>query len=160
MRKLRIWLVLLTLLCVILVCANAESEYGLIENHYKVELYSDGVWTELEKMLYFSQENEVFADGILMFSSIIECVEEGNTPIILWSPEFDFKVTIDSYIESFSTKRKIFQMIDGNLVQIENNELTFSDLEQGNYLICISCSGSHRGEAYAGACFFWLLIDN
>lgn len=58
MRKLRIWLVLLTLLCVILVCANAESEYGLIENHYKVELYSDGVWTELEKMVTIQVTNK------------------------------------------------------------------------------------------------------
>lgn len=24
----------------------------------------------------------------------------------------------------------------------------------------LSCNGSHRGEAYAGVCFFWLLNDS
>ena len=159
MKKWMRGLLILMVLCSFLPCACAEEKEDWISDHFNVELYADGQWTELEKMLYYSHENGMIADGFLMFSSILDCLKSIEVPTVVRTAQTGYRVTYDSYMEAFSTGRTVYAAVEDNIKRLEDSKVELADLETGKYLICISCNGSHRGEGYAGACFFWLIVE-
>ncbi|MBR3742324.1 MAG: hypothetical protein IKN04_18025, partial [Clostridia bacterium] len=74
---------------------QAAEKLDWIDHHFSIELQIDGEWKQLEPVLYYSQENDVLADGLLMFHPIMEVIADIDVPTVTYYPEIDYRVSYD-----------------------------------------------------------------
>lgn len=159
------WQGLLLIMILIILCIQPHpslAETDWISSHITVEAYIDGEWKELNKNLLYSHENGVLADGILHFSPFLAYLEDYPAPQMTITNLPYYRISYDSYIDSFNSSVSFYEIQDGNLVKLkdENNEaLHLQDLGPGTYVMAIDVQGVHGYENYTGACFAWVTIE-
>ena len=99
----------------------------------------------------------MMADGMLMFMPLDWYLQAYPAPETAQIADFDYRITIDSYIDAYQWDWRLFRETESELDRMDDVE-GFKSLEAGRYLLEINYSASHKGEGYSGASFIWLNV--
>ncbi len=130
----------------------ARDDY--CRNHIHISV--NGLEDEPEQHMLYCHENGIIADGMLMFVPLKEYVIWRPIPVVSREQFLSAVVSYDSYVESFSCNTVIYRKSGDDLEAVEDDKLSLEDLPEDTYLAVLSCSASHRGEAYRFDYLFWI----
>ena len=123
-------------------------------NH--IHLSVRGLTSEPKKHLLYSHENGIMADGFLMFMPLEEYVEWEKIPAISRNQFLSARLSVDTYVESFSCNTAFYLKTENGLNRIEDKTASLSDLPDGTYLVRMDCNAAHKGVAYRFYYLFWV----
>ncbi len=165
MRHIRYTIVCAILLTVLALsaCAASAQEWDSFENHLSVEYRQGSAWKTVTPSLIHSNENGRLADGIVFFMPLAEYLQEYPAPEAELRDSSFFRVSFDSYLDTFNVRTYYYTQSGGGLTAVKNSRgeaAKLQELTPGRYLAEISISATRdRNEYYNAACYLWITLS-